>query len=90
MFAAACGGGGGGAIALSYAELQQENLDISNALNMMPGADDMPGSELPETGGAEYAGVMAFTASPTLILAGMTTLDVDFAAERISGSAANF
>ena len=89
IFTAACGGSGG-ATALSYAELQQEYFEISNALNTMPGADDMPGSELPDTGGANYAGVMAFIASPTLTLAGMMTLEADFAAERISGSATNF
>lgn len=92
VFTAACSGGGGGGVAIapSYAELQQKNFEISNALNMMPGADDMPGSELPDSGGAKYAGVMSLIAAPTVILAGTMTLEADFGLERISGSATNF
>ena len=89
VFTAACGGSGGANV-LSFAEMQQKNIDVLNILRTTPGVVDMTGTDLPETGDAKFAGVMVFTASPTLTLAGITVLSSDFAAERIHGSALAF
>lgn len=91
VFTAACGGsGGGGSDVLSFAELEQKNIDVIEILNNTPGAEDLPGTDLPDTGGAKYAGVMVFTASPTLRLAGITVVEAFFGAGRVQGTAEAF